>query len=288
MFQRLSSSIKIVILMLAACCCTAIAQDTESSRPVLDFDGNKVFAKQELLNIANECVDRYTQAGRAYETEILDYCLHQVRGHMVQKGYIQAAFGKTVYTQNENVLQATIPVTEGPLFRVGEVKVENAQVLSSAQIVDMIGLNPGDVADGDKLSTAVFEQAAKVYRNFGYIQYTAEINPTFHAKEGAAEGIVDIQVSVDEGPQFKLRSVRFAGADDKHTEMLRRELMVRDGEIYNADLFSRSLTRINNTGLYAPVDPDRDVDFRINQKSAYIDVTIRFQKRAAATIAANP
>lgn len=287
MFPALWSSIKIVsLIFVAGACFTAIAQET-SSRPVLDIDGNKVFSKQELLDIANQCLDRNTQS-REYETAVLDYCLDQVAKHLRQKGYLQATLGKTLYNQNETVLKATIPVSEGPLFRIGEIKIDNAKVLSPAQIIEMIGLNPGDIADGEKLANAVFERAKQAYGSFGYIQYTAEISPTFRAKEGAADGVVDILITVDEGRQFKLRSIKFEGADSKTTEMLRRELMVRDGEVFNADLFANSIIRINNTGLYAPVDANKDVYFRTEEKAAYVEVTIRLKKRGEATEAANP
>lgn len=287
MFQNLWSSIKIISLILLVCGCPVIAQEIASSRPELEFEGNKVFGKQELLDIANQCVDRFTQS-RDYESVTLDYCLEQVTRHMHHKGYLQAVLGKTLYNQNEKSLKATIPVTEGPLYRVGEIKIDRAQVLSAAQIIDLIGLQRGDVADGEKLANAVFESAKQAYGTLGYIQYTAEIQPAFHAKEGEAEGIADFLITVDEGRQFKLRSIKFEGADNKTTEMLRRELMVRDGEIYNADLFASSITRINNTGLCAPVDPNKDVSYRTEEKAGYLDVTIRLKKRSEATVAANP
>ena len=289
-FQNLWSAIKTAspFLLVAACSFTAIAQEVASQRPVLDFDGNKVFSKQELLDVANRCLDDRTASGAAYETEQLDSCLQRVVRHMQQKGYLKATLGKTLYNQSESVLTATIPVEEGPLYRVGEIKIADTKVLSPAQILDLIGLMSGDVADGDKLSAAIFEKTKVAYDNLGYIRYTAEISPTFHSKEGTAEGIVDFQISIEEGPQFRLRSIKFAGADDKTAEMLRRELLVRDGDIYNPDLFAKSITRINNTGLYAPVDRDRDVDYRINDNRAYLDLTIRLKKRAAPSVAANP
>jgi outer membrane protein insertion porin family len=65
--------------------------------------------------------------------------------------------------------------------------------------------------------------------------------------------------------------------------MLRRELMVRDGEVYNSDLFGESITRMNNTGLYDRIDPNRDVEYQTNEKTALIDVTIHLKKKVAAT-----
>ena len=263
---------------------TASSQEAATDRPVLDFDGNKVFTKLELLDIANTCLDRAIDAGHPYETAHLDYCLSKVVSRMHERGYLQARLGKTLYEQNEKAIKATVPVEEGPLFRVGEIKVENTQVLAPAQILDLIGLRSGQVADGTKLSSSIYERAKEAYGSLGYIQYTAEITPTFHVKEGADEGVVDFTITIDDGAQFRVRSIKFAGGDNKTNEMLRRELMVRDGEVYNSDLFSQSITRMNNTGLYDRIDPDRDVEYQTNEKTALIDVTIRLKKKVAASV----
>jgi outer membrane protein insertion porin family len=261
---------------------TARSQEASDARPVLEVEGNKVFSKQELLDVANTCLDRNTEAGKPFETARLDYCLYQLTDHMRAKGYLQARLGKTLYNQTEGVSKATIPVEEGPLYRVGEIKIENTKLFSPAQIQDLIGLRPGDIADGAKLGTALYERAKEAYGNFGYIQYTAEITPTFRVKEGADEGVADFVILINEGQQFKIRSIKFAGGDNKTNELLRRELMVRDGDVYNSDLLAKSITRMNNTGLYDRIDANKDVDFQTNEKAASIDLTIKLRKRTAS------
>ena len=255
-----------------------------TDRPVLDFDGNKVFTKLELLDVANTCLDRYVDAAHPYQTAQLDYCLDKVVSRMHERGYLQARLDKTLYEQNGNAMKATVPVEEGPLFRVGEIKIENTKVLAPAQILDLIGLKSGEVADGTKLSSAIFERAKEAYGNLGYIQFTAEITPTFRVKEGAEEGVADFTISIDDGAQFRVRSIKFAGGDSKTNEMLRRELMVRDGEVYNSDLFGESITRMNNTGLYDRIDPNRDVEYQTNEKTALVDVTIHLKKKVASSV----
>jgi len=275
-----------LIVLTGVCGVLTVRAQQVTDRPTLDFDGNKVFTKLELLDVANTCLDRYVDASHPYETMHLDFCLEGVVSRMHERGYLQARLGKTLYEQNGSSMKATIPVEEGPLFRVGEIKIENTKVLAPAQILDLIGLRSGEVADGTKLSSAIFERTKEAYGNLGYIQYTAEITPTFHVKEGADEGVADFTITIDEAAQFRVRSIKFSGGDSKTTEMLRRELMVRDGEVYNQDLFSKSIIRMNNTGLYDRIDPNRDVDFQTNEKAALLDLTIRLKKKVASS--ANP
>ena len=281
MFRTLCCSFRLftgLMLVLGVFGITTVrAQETGSARPVLDLEGNKIFSKEELLDVPNKCLDQWLDS--AYSTEKLDYCLHNLTTYMQSKGYLQARLEKTLYNQTENGTKALIPVVEGPLFRVGNIEVKNAKVFTSAQIVDVIGLNPGDIADGEKLSKAMYEKIKEMYSNLGYIQYTAEITPQFHVKEGAGEGVADISVSVDEGHQFKVRSIKFSGGDKTTLEQLQRELMLHDGEVYNSDLFRQSITRINDTGLYDPIDVNRDVDYKTDDEAALLNLTIKLKKR---------
>jgi outer membrane protein insertion porin family len=270
-----------LVLFLGAFAVQAVrAQDAASARPVFDVDGNKVFSKDELLDTTNKCLDQWLET--AYTTEKLDYCLHKLTAYMRSKGYLQARLDKTLYNQTDSGTKALIPVVEGPLFRVGNIDVKNAKVFTAAQIVETIGLSPGDIADGEKLSAAMFERVKEMYGNLGYIQYTAEITPAFHVKEGADEGVVDIAIAIEEGQQFKVRSIKFSGADKTTLEQLQKELMLHDGEVYNSDLFRQSIARVNDTGLYDPIDVNKDVDFKTNDEQAVLSLTIRLRKRVVS------
>ena len=57
---------------------------------------------------------------------------------------------------------------------------------------------------------------------------------------------------------------------------------MRDGDVYNSDLLAKSITRMNNTGLYDRIDANKDVDFQTNEKAASIDLTIKLRKRTAS------
>lgn len=287
MFQNLCFSFRsiaktlIVIMFLGVLGLTSVRAQDESTRPELDVEGNKIFSKQELLDVTNKCLDKWTST--PYNSEKLDYCLHVLTNYIKEKGYLQARLEKTLYQQTESGTKALIPLVEGALFRVGKIEVNEAKVLTPAQILDIINLNPGDIANGEKLNTALYERVKEAYGNLGYIQYTAEVLPEFHLKEKAEEGVVDFSITIDEGSQFRIRSIKFAGGDSKTTDMLRQELMVRDGEVYNSDLFSQSIIRMNNAGLYDRIDANRDVEYQTNEKTALIDITIKLKKKVASS-----
>jgi outer membrane protein insertion porin family len=257
-------------------------QTQEGPRPkiVVDFEGNKIFSKQELIAITNPCLDRYSKAGVTDDSEQIEYCLHRVKVFLYGKGYLNPRLGEPRRTQTENGLQIVVPIDEGARYRLGEVKVEGAQLFTPAQILEMIAVKAGDTANGVRLSEAVYDRVKKAYARLGYIEYTAEIVPAFHLNASGAEGTVDFSVTIDEGKQFTIRSVKFDGNGDVPEEALLRVMLVHSGEVFNKELLDESLKRMDQTGQFETIDCEKDVDYRSVGKDPQLDLTIHLKKKA--------
>lgn len=259
---------------------TAInAQEATSPKRMLDFEGNKIFSKQELAEVANKCLDGYSKSEN--QDEALDYCLHRVRQFLSARGYLQAQLGKPREEQSEGVLKTIVTVKEGAQFRLGEVKVNGTRILAPTQIREILELKTGEIANGDSISAWLFERVKKAYGNLGYIQYTAEVQPTFHRKEGAREGVADLAVTIDEGPAFTTGSIQFEGNENVSRDVLLREMTVRNGEIFSQDLLDDSLMRINQSGQFETIDADRDVYYAVDKEAPIVNLTIHLKKRVA-------
>ena len=85
------------------------------------------------------------------------------------------------------------------------------------------GLNKGDVANGEKIGKALFENLKKYYGQQGFIEYTAEPTPSFKDNpQKPDEGIVDFVITIEEGKQFSLRRLEFIGNTFTRDNVLRR------------------------------------------------------------------
>ena len=271
------------LLLIVFGCVTAWSQATDKARPLLDFEGNKVFSKQELLDSANKCLDQW--ADRKYTPEQLDYCVHKVTWGIKARGYLQGELITARIQVTDEGSRVVFAVEEGPLYRVGEMKIEGARVFSPEQVRETIGLKTGEVANGEAIGEGLFKRLKTSYGKFGYIQYTADIEPTFHVKENAPEGVVDFNITIDEGAQFKIRSIKFVGGDEQSRQYLRQQLLLlREGDVFADDLLRESIKRINDTHSYDPIDADKDVDYRTDEEAALIDLTIRLKKTVATSV----
>jgi outer membrane protein insertion porin family len=258
----------------------------EAKRPALDLEGNKIFAKAVLLDKVNSQLTEWAKNGFKYEPAMLNYCVHQMEMFMKSHGYLQAQVTQGNIEQTESGPRILLTVVEGPLYRVGKMTVDGTRLIPSEEVLNEIGLKTGDIANGKKVSDGMFESVKARYGKLGYIQYTAEIVPTFHAEIKDAEGVVDLKLTIDEGEQFAVRSIKIDGADKALTQALSRELMLRAGDIYDNELLRESVTRMNRTGLVDQIDNEKDVDFRENKRKPYeepalLDLVIHVKKSSA-------
>lgn len=277
--------VRVLLLVIFILSANGIAHGQKASdgKVTLAFAGNRVFSEQELLNVANKCLEQSSGSRPADESDRIDYCLNKVRSYLTGRGYLRATVGEPRREQIDSGLKVTVPVEERELYRLGEMKIEGAKVLSPAQILGMLNLKTGDIADGESLNQWLDVLVRRSYANLGYIQYSGELEPDFRLKANAREGTVDFTLNIDEGHTFTIRSIKFVGNDKVPEADLRGEMLLRAGEIFIKGLFDESLRRLNQRGQFEAIDGDRDVDYEWDQKVPELDLTIRLKKRTATS-----
>jgi outer membrane protein insertion porin family len=191
-------------------------------------------------------------------------------------------------SSKDDTLRITIPVTEGKIFRVGDLKVEGNSIFSEQQILAYVGLKKGEIADGKRLQDAVYEDLKNVYGQQGFVQYTAEFEPDF--KENPAnpsEGIVDIKIVIDEGKQYTLRRLEFTGNTFTRDRVMRREFLINEGDIYNSRFLEISVARLNQTQYFDPIDKDQDVEIRTDDEQGDVDLIVKIKEKGRQQISFN-
>ena len=238
--------------------------------------------------------------------EKLQYDLQvNVKQHMSSKGYFRAQIGEPkieglgykrngfflplpLLTSKDDTLKVIVPITEGRAYRVGEVKVEGISIFSEQQILGYVGLKKGEIVNGKHLRDALYEDLKKVYGSQGFVLYDAELLPDF--KDDAAnpkEGTVDVTIRIDEGKQFRLRRLEFTGNTFTRDRVLRREMMINEGDIYNQIGLERSILRLNQTQYFDPIDKDKDVETRTDEENGDVDLIVKVKERGRQQIQFN-
>ena len=269
----------LIILLGLVAASVGRAQEKPQSDFALRFEGNRIFPATELSAPVEKCLARPSRSSTPRPIEKLEYCLSKLESILHSKGYLQARVGKPQQQESEAGLTWLVPLTEGRLYRLGEVHIEGSKLLLPNQMLEMLDLKTDEIADASRIEVWLYERVAKVYRNSGYWQFTAEVEPSYHVKANAEAGIADLNVTIDEGPVFTIRSINFDGRGDISNESLLRQMLVTVGEVFKQDLFEDSLKRISEDGQFETIDADRDVELKTERDNPTVDLTIHLKKK---------
>jgi outer membrane protein insertion porin family len=277
----------------------------------IEFEGNQHFSDGELrgaMKLVKEAglLTRF-RGQDILHLEKLDYDLHKnVRDYMTSKGYLEARFGEPkveglgpkrtgfpilpipILSSTDEGLRVTIPVFEGKLYRLGQIKIEGNSIYSEELIRQVIGLKTGEIANGERITKALFEDLKKLYGRSGFIQYDPEITPELKPNpQKPDEGIADFTITITEGKQFTLRRLEFLGNTYTRDNVLRREVAVNEGDIFDQTLWEFSVLKLNQLGFFNPIDKDKDAEFKTDEETGNVDINLRVEERGRNQIAFN-
>lgn len=276
----------------------------------IEFEGNEIFSDKELRN-ALELVKKSGLISRFKGMDILhldklQYDLQvNVKQYMSSKGYFRAQIGEPkieglgykrngfflplpILTSKDDTLKIVVPITEGKVYRVGDLKVEGNSIFSEQQIFAIVGLKKGEIVNGKHLRKAIYEDLKTYYGGQGFVLYDAEFEPEFKDDtNNLKEGIVNVNIRIDEGKQFRLRRLEFTGNTFTRDRVLRREMLLNEGEIYNQIALERSVLRLNQTQYFDPIDKDKDVEVRTDEENGDVDLILKVKERGRQQIQFN-
>ncbi|MDQ3818256.1 MAG: hypothetical protein M3362_11350 [Acidobacteriota bacterium] len=266
-----------------------INEGERASISEIQFEGNKIFSDQELLGLLKDAEgdegsgqDRLTctPSEKGYDAEQFDFCRRQATHKLHSRGYLKAELGEPKLEETERGLKLIVPVREGLLYLIGNVRVEGSTIFSPEQIIEMLNVKTGEIANDRELSRGLQGTLKEAYGNRGYIQYEYDVEPDFKpSPDRADEGIVDFAFTITEGKSFRIHSIEFYGNKQMANSELKGLLLVREGETYNELLFRDSIKKLNELGLFQPIDADRDVDYRTDEKGYSVNIAIKLKEK---------
>ena len=280
-----SRSITLFTTLLVLFFASQVKSETfQTTAPEIIFAGNKVFSSQQLLEQTNTCLAQDKKSKGEYNPEMLEWCMRSVANFIRAGGYLRAAVGEPKLEEVGNRLRITVPIEEGPLYRLGEIRITGATVFSQEQLMEILPLKTGAVASGDAIGKWLFENVQKVYADRGYIQYTAEPEPHFRpGSDGASEGIVDLKVYIEEGRRFSVRRIMFVGNVQTRDKVIRDALVIREGDFFSQDSYDESIKNLNHLGVFEEIDSAKDLSMKTvgtEGDLSQIDLIIHLKEKA--------
>ncbi len=211
-----------------------------------------------------------------FKPDKLDEDLARIKHKLQENGYMKATVGEprieeviksSILLKRQKMKKIIIPVDAGPRYRVGEVEIEGNKVFSTEALSRFIKFKKGEIYSAE-IRDEIVNDIGKNYLNKGYLY--SRIIPI--ESLDSERKTVNVTFKIDEGEVIYLSRLEFRGNTFTKDKVIRREILIREGDRFDFGLFEDSILKVRRhgiVGLEREPKIERDTD-----KPAHIDVTL--------------
>jgi len=187
-----------------------------------------------------------------------------------------------VHSKAGKSVDITMPIEEGELYHLGTITFKNGKAVTNMKALRaLFAIQDGDVFDREKISKGI-EALRKAYGQLGYINFTSLPD----TKVDEQKKVVNLEIDLDEGKQFKVRRIEFEGNTTTRDKVIRREVVLEEGNVYDSRLWELSLLRLNQLGYFEQLKPDDPnvTDRKLDEKNGLVDLTLKVREKGKNSI----
>ncbi len=176
-----------------------------------------------------------------------------------------------------------IAVEQGELYRMGTLHVRSADPdkglsLRQEALESMFPMKKGDIFSADKIRKSI-QDYTKLYGNFGFIDFTAVPDVNVHDDTKT----IDVTFAFDEQKPFYVRRIEFSGNTGTRDKVIRRELLLSEGDLFRNNLWEISLLRLNQLDYFEAVKPE-NAEIKRNVKAGTVDILLKLKEKGKQSI----
>jgi outer membrane protein insertion porin family len=178
----------------------------------------------------------------------------------------------------------TIQIEEGDRFKMGKLFIINSDPEKGLQLkhdflVSVFPLKEGDIMSADRIRKAV-ENYTKLYGRFGFMDFTAE--PSFDIDH--KNKVINITLKFTEQKPYYIHRINIAGNLTTRDKVIRRELLLDEGDLYNNYLWEISILRLNQLGFFDQLRPETAAAVSRNIKNGTVDLNLKVKEKNKQSI----
>ena len=187
----------------------------------------------------------------SYKQDQFDREMTTLRVIYFNEGFVQVKIDRPqVYiTPDKKGIYITIRIDEGEQYNVGDIDFSGDLLFPRNELSEVIQLNKQEIFSFETLNKDLSELQAK-YGDLGYA--FANVIPRTRINEKDKK--VDVTFEFDKGNKVYIGSINVIGNSKTRDKVVRRELKIREGELYNETRKRQSMERIQRLGFFDEVN----------------------------------
>jgi outer membrane protein insertion porin family len=234
---------------------------------------------------------------RTFDASKLDEDTERVRQAYRDRGYFKAqtseptthvrdAGGLNPFTLRPSKgkrIDILMPVEEGERYRLAGINFTgNKAAPNTRALRAQFAQKDGEWFNATMFSKGL-EQLRKSYGSLGYINMVA--NPVPVPDE--AKKTITLNIDIDEGKKFFVSRIEFTGNTITRDKVIRRELLLEEGQEYNSQRWELSILRLNQLNYFETLKAEQDSESRQNTEEGTVDLLLKLKEKGKNSIGLN-
>lgn len=241
------------------------------------FLGNKAVSSAELKKAMGTqeggWLSFLTSSG-TYREDAFERDLMLLQAYYYDKGYINVKLGKPELelSGDKQYLYITIPLEEGEQYSIGKLDVKGELLKPKAEIWKLMQVREGETFNRTRLGTDI-QKLNDIYKDAGYAYVNVQPLTVIDSKKR----IVDLTFDIQKGNLVYFGKILIRGNTKTRDKVIRRELRVYEGDLYNQTQLDRSKRLVQALGFFEKVEmstkaqegnPDKiDITFEVTERA---------------------
>ncbi len=242
----------------------------------ITFKGNQHLKSADLKRVMQ--TKEWTLFSILTKTGILDEDILKndvqiLNAYYIDNGYLDSKVSEPkIDLRDSKRIRIEIDITEGPLYRIGTIDFKGDVLTTKEDLFKSLTLKRGDPYRNSEVRKDINTLTGR-FANQGYA-YT-EVNP--EPSVDPKNLIVNLTFEIEKKKRVSFEKIQISGNTKSRDKVVRRELLVSEGELYNAADLNLSRDRLKRTGYF------KEADFTTSRGSAEDKVNLDVKVEEAPT-----
>ncbi|GAA3751563.1 outer membrane protein assembly factor BamA [Terriglobus aquaticus] len=272
----------------------------------IDFDGNHSISSRTLrsamknskpLGIPHSIILENLFA-RTFDATKLDEDTERVHYAYRDRGYFKMQPGEpatqvrdvtgfnpfTLHPTHGKRIDIRIPIEERDRYKLGGINFTGYDKtrFQAAALRAQFANKDGEWFNASQFGKGL-EALRKAFGSDGWINMVPTPVPRFDE----AKKLIYLDIDIDQGKQFFVSRIEFTGNTITRDRVIRRELLLEEGQKYNNQLWELSILRLNQLNYFETLKADQDSETRTNTDEGTVDLLLKLKEKGKNSIGLN-
>ncbi len=220
----------------------------------INIEGNKAISTGKIkraIEIKEWWFFSFVTSSGYFKKEGMEGDIERIRNLYFNNGFIKVAVGepKIQLTDDKKGMVITIPISEGDQFNISSVEFSGNKVFTEDEIKKRTTMELNKPFSKENLKRDIIS-ISELYSENGYALIT--VSPELIPDE--SKKLVRVLLAIDEGDKYRIGRIEISGNTKTRDKVIRREVRVNEGDVFNSSLIKRSYERINNLNFFETVE----------------------------------